>query len=857
MRHFWRFPFPHRFGLISTSIPRIDKMLPYTRMSLVALFTVFGSPCLCVVGQQAAAVTERTAESADQAAVSPTGGGEAETQVQFSFDRVLWREVLDWLSKQSGLALHVTELPQGTFTYTDPGTYTISEAIDRLNMFLIPQGFSIVRSGSLLSVVDLNEPAGLQQLASLAELARVDDLEQYRSHQVVRCMIPLGELSSRGVVEELSVLQLMTEPKVMEGSNQLLITDTASRMLEIREIVASMRQGPASNKHVLRTLQLDHLSMEQFLNAARPHLGLEASELANDSLSISTDDSGTLLFVSGTERSISLLSELLDVIDQPVAPVKAAGTPQELRTHRVRGENLQAVYDVLVTILADRSIRLSMENATNSIVALAEEDVHQRIESTIAQMEGGEKEFAVVDLKSLDPYFAITLLDEMFELTSDDDDRSDQQLKIDADPLSRRLFIRGKKDSVTEIREVIERLDNADVGDGRRLVPLFGSDAKQVLQLSKSSWGGSNPIRDHSDPAQIRTSISERVVASQSTGSTGNHSKSRNNAQPIPEESHDTPFRVSGFVSTDSESSDRKAPPIRVEVTSQGIVIDSNDSEALEAFEKHVRNVASSENTPAVRTVVYYLKFSTADEATRLLADLLDGATSVLDSQDRAQLVNAVVGSPSTASWMGSYLRSSEGATVVSAGSLTVISDSRLNRLICMGNERDLGLIEEYLEVIDRDQSLTDIQIHGRSHVIELLNTRASEIIEVVREAYGERVAMSSEQRIQQQARQSSRDRGDNNRNEPEVKVQTSSNSEPQMTLAVHERSNSLIVTAPDALFQEVEQLVRTLDDKGAETVEVVWYPQGDALEAIRQAVSPSTANSRGRTSSRDSRSRN
>ena len=42
------------------------------------------------------------------------------------------------------------------------------------------------------------------------------------------------------------------------------------------------------------------------------------------------------------------------------------------------------------------------------------------------------------------------------------------------------------------------------------------------------------------------------------------------------------------------------------------------------------------------------------------------------------------------------------------------------------------------------------------------------------------------------------------------------------MTLAVHEPSNSLIITAPDQLFVEVEQLAKLIDKRAEQSMEIV-----------------------------------
>jgi type II secretory pathway component GspD/PulD (secretin) len=172
---------------------------------------------------------------------------------------------------------------------------------------------------------------------------------------------------------------------------------------------------------------------------------------------------------------------------------------------------------------------------------------------------------------------------------------------------------------------------------------------------------------------------------------------------------------------------------------------------------------------------------------------------------------------------------------LVTSGSLTIIADARLNRLICVGNTSDLKLVEQYLAVIDKDTSLTSIEIHGVSHVLELKHAKATEIADVIRDTYGDRVAMNTEQKkALQTQRTNDKDRGANG---PENKIQTSRNQEPQMSIAVHEVSNSIIVTAPDTLFQEIKQLIEKLDQQSEQAVEVIYYPSAEGIGMLREAL--------------------
>ena len=95
---------------------------------------------------------------------APVGDG----LLRFAFQDTPWRDVIKWLADQSQLALHIDDLPTGSFTYSDPKAFTHQEAIDRINLFLLAEGYTLVRSDKLLSLINLANPRSLQKLDLLA-----------------------------------------------------------------------------------------------------------------------------------------------------------------------------------------------------------------------------------------------------------------------------------------------------------------------------------------------------------------------------------------------------------------------------------------------------------------------------------------------------------------------------------------------------------------------------------------------------------------------------------------------------------------------------------------------------------------
>ncbi len=117
--------------------------------------------------------------------------------------------------------------------------------MDRLNLFLIPQRYSLVRSGTLLSVISLDDETSIRQLDAMARLVEPDELAELGPHELVKCLLPLGEIQSEKALPELAGLLLIREPVLLRQTNQLLVTETAGklRMVQARSDFACRQRG--------------------------------------------------------------------------------------------------------------------------------------------------------------------------------------------------------------------------------------------------------------------------------------------------------------------------------------------------------------------------------------------------------------------------------------------------------------------------------------------------------------------------------------------------------------------------------------------------------------------------------------
>jgi hypothetical protein len=564
----------------------------------------------------------------------------------------------------------------------------------------------------------------------------------------------------------------------------------------------------------------------------------------------------------------------------------------ELRSHLVSGGNLETVFNVLKTLLAGKSLRLSADEASRSIVALASPEVQAEIAQTVAQLQAAEAEFEVIPLQRIDPYLAISLLEEMLDLPdeyAEPEDIPADTPKLDADPGNRQLFVRAKPYQIEQIKKIVEGLDTgaASPEQDLRLLPLPGEQAREVLESATQLWRKSNPIILLPNGSKVRSSATERTLHEEDDDVVRDDIRDDTGAPHDDEGDREvrmlsgslTSYLVSDSCNTGEVLAGEVGSPhasIRCQVTPRGLLMESDDPVALKQFEEQLRAIAGPLTSMPSPPIVFYLRYTKPDDALRLLAELLDGGESAKEAQ-AGKLVRGYVSSPG--GYLGSIVTARDGTATMMAGTITVVADSRLNRLIAQGTAADIDRIEGYLKIIDKDRSITAIETYGTSHLIELRNTRAEEVATAIREAYASRIAGGNASsgagqggaggansgRPGPSAEGQRRGDDDNGRREEEGEErrgggrgqasQPVRDLEPKLTVAVHAASNSLIVTAPEQLFKEVEQLARLLDTRSEQTIEVLAPENSAVLQAVLQpeSVNRNDRGSSGRDNNRGS----
>jgi hypothetical protein len=284
---------------------------------------------------------------------------------------------------------------------------------------------------------------------------------------------------------------------------------------------------------------------------------------------------------------------------------------------------------------------------------------------------------------------------------------------------------------------------------------------------------------------------------------------------------------------------------IVVSVTPNGLIIASNDLDALDDFETLFRSFTDQSALLGSEPTVFWLKYIKADVAAETLNQVVNGASASGGGSLLGDVASSMLGDIG-GGMLGSMLGGS--SATFSAGSASIVPDARLNALIVQAAPTDLALIERILPVIDRESSPEDVQTDGTPRLIPVLYMSADQMASIVKQVYPDRIAAAAGGGGQQQRQPSPADfiqalRGGGGGGGGGRGGGGQAEAEPQkMTIGVDPRSNSLIVAAPEPLFRQVELLVTQLDQEGFESddaMEVVTIRYGNptsvqaALEAL------------------------
>lgn len=771
--------------------------------------------------------------------VQKSGAGTA--KLQFSFDGAEWKTVLDWLAQESNLTLVVDALPPGQFNFTDRREYTPDEAIDVVNSWLVTRNFVLLRNANLLVLLNLENEVP----PNLVREVSAEKLDELGSYAFARCTFAPQALTIDQVKEEFSALlgdhgQMV----VLPNTGRLVVTDMVSQLRTMKKVLGDLESNPNRGGVQAGILPLEHITPEDAMLTIRQIYQIPEETYATEDgeLRFSVDPTGRQLIVRGKADKTASVRDLLKLIDVPIegdtGEVVVLKDP-EFRSYAIRNSEPAIVLKVMQTMLAGQTeVRLDISEETSMLFALARPEDHDRIQATLDNMQGQSDKIEVFPLEVLDADLAKTRLESLIGTESTDEEGATtyEGPKIIADATRRQLIVRGDANQIDMIRSFLEKMGESPDADGRqasletiRVVPMDGVVTKAVLERAKEIWPTmrSNRIKivmPESDDGAVRTEAppepKDDAEAEKNGGNdndaaaaVGERKTVKHIVQPVrylAQVGVENAKEDAIEKKTNPKEGDGDLPSIMVTPGSGGIVIASDDTEALDEFEELIRLLSDPYLFPASDTVVIPLKYAKADQAKSLLDQLLGGGGG--GGLDDLMGLDALLGGEGT------------------AGPVTITTDNRLNLLFVQADPIDVDQVKQLVKIIDQPESPIKVETRPLPRVIALRRANAVELAKTLQEAFPSQsggAAAGGNQAVQQLLQQI----GGGGGRGPQAGGRGgqgggggqpgASSSGPEIAIAADERSNSLVVVAPDQIFEEIEKLAIYLDDTATESTEV------------------------------------
>jgi type II secretory pathway component GspD/PulD (secretin) len=810
--------------------------------------------------------------------------------IKFNFRFHPWEDVLNWFAQQAGFSLVMNAAPPGTFNYSDDRSYTPAEAIDLLNGVLLTKGYTLVLRDRMLMLVNLED--GIPpNLVSTVPTTKLDDRGEF---ELLSSLFQLENLRPEEAEAEIKkLLGPQGAVIVLPKSQQLLITETAGRLRMIREVIQRADNPEAAGTQQVQWFEVPAASSEEVLGILRQMFNIPAGQnaTADGSFRMAWDPASLRLLVAAQSGKLTQVNKILQAYVPPGSAGATAATQStpQLEVYEVYPADPDSTLKVLQTLLAGSAgVRLTADPKTGSLIALARPNEHATIRATIEQMRRDAQQVEVLQLRITDPQTAAQSIQKLFGTDA-------KAPAVQADVATRQLMVRGSQAQIEQVRSMLEKMGETELttnarasGDKVRMLPLTGHTARSILDRMEEIWPQMhrNQIRVVTPSAVIPTL---RWMGAPDAAPESGPEASPPPPLPFPappgaDQAPANPAAPAKTTTTtnwarvvfvaDAPAAKTEAPaspaqPVRPSATAQesppilvapgpgGLVIASEDIKALDEFETMLRTLAGTTGSGAANLTIFYLKFVKANAVAETLDRVLGGGTLPKEiyqqQQQQQQAMGGMPGMPGMPGMFGMMGRGMPGmptstATPPQNPLVQITPDARLNALIVRAGPADLETIEELLKILDQRESPEEILAQPKPRLVPVHNTQADEIVTVLKQVYSDRIGTSSS---------SGSSGGGSNpfammfrmrgmRGMPGGGGGSSSSSSrssedaQKMSLGVDSRTNSVIVSAPEPLFEEVRQFIEQLDDSAIEanqTMRVVTLHRA-SLEAVEQALS-------------------
>ena len=799
-------------------------------------------------GAEAVADIAAKPRTPDDAATGAAG----EPVMSFNFRYAPWEDVLMLIANFAGLNLDLEAVPPGTFSYTDPHEYTATGAIDVLNGFLLQRGYVLVRRDNFLISVNIDNgiPPNLVPDVSLEELPGRG------TNELVRVVVPLKTGDAAEVVGEAeALLGPQGTATALSSANAIVVRDTGGNVRRVVSLLTELTGGALQ----FRQFPLKHLDAYDAEILVRAQLGLSvgpegvaaytnrddrgrsSSNSSGPTPNFTADERTNSLLVTATPDQLRIAEEVLQAVDVAEGAdgrILGSGSRKPyFQSYALDKGDSREVAKTIDAMFPGTVVNEDGRGDTIHIFASGADQ--EKIAAMIRQMDGtggGDTMVSVIPLARMDPASAAMSLMGLFAPDGED------APVIQPDVFARRLLVRGTPDQVEQVKLLLTQLGEdgsgtaAGGGGPIRTLNLGGRDPQEFLPVLERLWGASRPsplrvvtpdrppVIERADPqarddaadessAALRLPIGDTPDARGASLGRASFAVQDDLAPPDADEADADPPATANQTSpepTAGEPTDTKNP-VSVSYADGKLILYSEDEAALDDLEELVSRLG--EVLPArSQWNLYYLSRVDATETAELLEQLFPTATVSGTGEDGTMMGTLASGVSS----FGSSLMdlSGVGGLGMSSQTLRIVPDVAKNALFFTGPPEQVRQVEEVLNVLDGTRPGENLR-ERVPRMIPVRHADVQEVADLVTEIYKDYTAEGVNQMAQALGKGgNSRGGGGGNPLAMLLGGGAGGNEQPvRLTVGVDTRTSQLIVSAAEPLFEEIEDLVQSLDE--------------------------------------------
>jgi len=768
--------------------------------------------------------------------------------ITFEFADTRWDDVIRWFVKESGLGFVGTDKPPtGSFSFTPPRgpdgkvkQYTITEVIDILNDAMLAKGYLLMRREGAFTVI----PADAQPEPALVRLVTPAALKETGAKEYVKVIVgPLKSISAEDLAPQLkSLMGKFSIATAIPASNQVMLMDQGANLRFVLDFVDSIEQQEGQNETYTRVLK--YIKARAAVETLTNIFGNPAETLKNQAqqftrdrdgrpipappvkvkmFSFTADDRLNTVHVNGPADVIAKARKVLEDLDKGTTPVLNGDPfmkvyPTAPGTSETIAKSLSEIYkptqNLRIAALSPNQVMVwgnaqDQFDIAKSIVGInpAEDTVtkYRSLATLDAAKVAAQLKLAFSDQAKGGPFIG-------------EDERNG-------------IVIKGTADQVQKVIDFIDVLEprsgSGNEGMRRATITIKEGNAVNVAEtvLKMMQEMGYQP-------KLIKPGFEEPAAPPKKDEKKEEPPKDKTF---VPPPLLDTKLTAVSASQPLVDPRDKKAE-IKVTAVGNRLSIESDDPDAVAKFSEIVRLIVAPGGEGDFNVI--RLKRANAAEVARILDQWFNG-TKPEGQQGRSQSPFGGGGFPSP---FGGGGGGRQETTTPEKLRVRIVADPGTNSLLIRASAVDMMTIQSMLKSI-LDSGIEDSEALAKTNIIKLQNASAIDVFQVCQDVFREYTNQSAS------LSPGGSSGGFSFFGGPFGGGASGQRSQPldasgrpkqvQLTMAVDDRSNSLIVNAPQKIFDSVNMLAMELDKAAAEsarTVKVVKVTNVDPV-LVQQAI--------------------